>query len=443
MRSVLQNWLFPAGKTIGANPEQQLLAANRNLRELVEDTSIPAAVRAELAAEFAEIDSISAKLRSGQIHIAAFGRVGVGKSSLLNALLQRQGFATSPLHGHTRHEERAAWQSLRDGQVMLIDTPGIDELGGADREALAHAVSRRADVTLMVCEGDLTDSEYQALRALCEANRTVMLVLNKSDRYSGQELEMLLDRLAERCADLLPRDLIIAASAAPRPQTVIHVDAEGGEVTGQRQRSPDIAALRERLWAILEREGHALAALNAALFAAELDEKVATRIVNARKTVAEQIIRKYCVAKGVLVAMNPVPVADLLAAAGTDIALVIHLGELYGFQLSRREAARLLLTISAQLIALMGAYWGVNLVTSALKTASVGLSTALTATTQGALAWYATYVTGRMAQTWFSRGKSWGSAGPRSTARLILESLDRDSILSGAREELLERFKGR
>ena len=298
-------------------------------------------------------------------------------------------------------------------------------------------------MTLMVCEGDLTDSEYQALRALCEANRTVMLVLNKSDRYSGQELEMLLDRLAERCADLLPRDLIIAASAAPRPQTVIHVDAEGGEVTGQRQRSPDIAALRERLWAILEREGHALAALNAALFAAELDEKVATRIVNARKTVAEQIIRKYCVAKGVLVAMNPVPVADLLAAAGTDIALVIHLGELYGFQLSRREAARLLLTISAQLIALMGAYWGVNLVTSALKTASVGLSTALTATTQGALAWYATYVTGRMAQTWFSRGKSWGSAGPRSTARLILESLDRDSILSGAREELLERFKGR
>ena len=34
----------------------------------------------------------------------------------------------------------------------------------------------------------------------------------------------------------------------------------------------------------------------------------------------------------------------------------------------------------------------------ALKTASAGLSTALTATAQGTLAWYATYVTGRMAQ---------------------------------------------
>ena len=89
--------------------------------------------------------------------------------------------------------------------------------------------------------------------------------------------------------------------------------------------------LKERLWALLDKEGHTLAALNAALFASELDEKVATRIVAARKSVAEKIIRKYCVGKGVLVALNPVPVTDLLAAAGSDVAMVIHLGEVYGF----------------------------------------------------------------------------------------------------------------
>jgi uncharacterized protein (DUF697 family) len=159
--------------------------------------------------------------------------------------------------------------------------------------------------------------------------------------------------------------------------------------------------------------------------------------------VAESIIRKYCVGKGLLVALNPVPVTDLLAAAGSDIAMVIHLGEVYGFRPSRREAAKLLLTISTQLVALMGAYWGMNLVTSALKTASAGLSTALTATAQGALAWYATYVTGKMAQSWFSRGKSWGSAGPRETARAILEAADRDSIIQSARDDILERLKGR
>ena len=233
------------------------------------------------------------------------------------------------------------------------------------------------------------------------------------------------------------------ASAAPRAETVVRVDHRGLETTSLRERKPDTAQLKERLWALLEKEGQTLAALNAALFASELDEKVATRIVAARKSVAESIIRRYCVGKGLLVALNPVPVTDLLAAAGGDIALVIHLGEVYGFQLSRREAAKLLMTISAQLAALMGAYWGMNLVTSALKGASAGLSTALTATAQGALAWYATLVTGRMAQSWFSRGKSWGSSGPRETARAILDSLDRDSIIQSARNDILERLKGR
>jgi uncharacterized protein (DUF697 family)/GTP-binding protein EngB required for normal cell division len=368
--------------------------------------------------------------------------VGVGKSSLLNALLERPAFTTSPLHGETRREGRADWQSLRDGKVVLIDTPGIDELNGAEREALARMVSHRADVTLMLCEGDLTEIEFQALRELCSAQRTVLLVLNKSDRYTAGELEALLQRLEQRCTGLLPADRIIHVSAAPKPETVIRVDEYGTESESRRPRQPDTVLLKERLWALLEKEGQTLAALNAALFASELDEKVATRIVAARKSVAEKIIRNYCVGKGVLVALNPVPVTDLLAAAGSDVAMVIHLGEVYGFSLSRREAARLLLTISAQLIALMGAYWGMNLVTSALKTASAGLSTALTATAQGALAWYATYVTGKMAQTWFSRGKSWGNAGPRDTARAILESLDRDSIIQTARDDILQRLKG-
>jgi len=443
VRSNLRNWLSRKKAGTEIKPEQHLLEANRNIRELIEDTNIPSSVRAELSSEFEEISSISTKLRNGEIHIAAFGRVGVGKSSLLNALLDRDVFSTSPLHGETRSEDREPWQTLREGHVVLIDTPGIDELDGEEREQLARRISRRADVTLMLCEGDLTESEFLALEQLCHSQKTVMLVLNKSDRYTGPELEVLVERLAARCSQLLPPERIITASAAPRPETVVRIDASGHEIESSRELAPDTAVLKERLWTLLEKEGQTLAALNAAIFASELDEKVASRIVAARKTVAEKIIRNYCMGKGLLVALNPVPITDLLAAAGTDVAMVIHLGEVYGFKLSRREASKLLLTISAQLVALMGAYWGMNLVSSALKTASAGLSTALTATAQGALAWYATYLTGKMAQSWFSKGKSWGNAGPQQTARRILASLDRDSILKTAREDLLTRLKGR
>jgi len=108
--------------------------------------------------------------------------------------------------------------------------------------------------------------------------------------------------------------------------------------------------------------------------------------------------------------------------------------------LSRRDATRLLFTISAQLMALMGAYWGMNLVSSALKSASAGLSTALTAAAQGALAYYATYITGKMAENWFSKGKSWGAQGPADTARWILASLNRDSLIRSARSDIAQKL---
>ena len=422
------------------NPEQHLLNANQQIQTLLSDTSVPSAVRQELFQEFAEMKAISEKLQHGEIHIAAFGRVGTGKSSLLNALLDRKVFSTSPLHGETRLQQRSHWDSVNSDHVVLIDTPGIDELEGEAREEMARSVARISDIVLMVCESDLTETEFKAVRSLAGRQRPLLLVLNKSDRYSAGELNSLVEHLRERCGQFVEPDNILTASADPRPEQIIRVDKAGNEYPAGRPRKLDISELKTRLWTILEKEGKTLAALNAALFTNELDGRIAGKIVLARKTVAERIIRNYCLAKGLVVAVNPVPVADLLAAAGTDVAMVIHLGNVYGFQLSRREASKLLLTISAQLLLLMGAYWGVNMVSAAMKTISAGMSAALTAGAQGTLAWYATYITGTAAESWFAKGKSWGSAGPRETINEILDSLDQDSILRTARGEILHKL---
>ena len=431
-------WLKKSKK---ANPERHLRDADQQIQTMLADTSIPAAVRQELFQEFAEIESISEKLQNGEIHIAAFGRVGTGKSSILNALLGREVFSTSELHGETKAQQRSHWTSANSEHAVLIDTPGIDELDGEARENLAHSVARIADIVLMVCESDLTETEFQAVSDLARRNRPVLLVLNKADRYSSSELDSILSHLQKRCEGLIEPVNILAASANPRPEKIIRVDEQGNESPSERPRESDISQLKIRLWNILENEGKVLAALNAALFTSELDSRIAGKIVQARKSVAEKIIHNYCLAKGLVVAVNPIPVADLLAAAGTDVAMVIHLGNVYGFQLSRREASKLLLTISAQMLLLMGAYWGVNMVSAAMKTVSAGMSAALTAGAQGALAWYATYVTGRAAESWFAKGKSWGSLGPRDTVNEILDSLDRDSILQSARAEISSRLK--
>src|SRR5690606_17891125 len=126
-----------------------------------------------------------------------------------------------------------------------------------------------------------------------------------------------------------------------------------------------------------------------------------------------------------------------------DAALVMHLARVAGLPIPRREAGGLIATICAQLAALMGAIWGIHLVASALKGISAGMSTVLTATAQGALAWYATEIVGRAADRYLAAGKSWGDLGAKRVVSEIVANLDRDSILREARSEILQRLRSR
>ncbi|HRD67748.1 MAG TPA: DUF697 domain-containing protein, partial [Candidatus Competibacter sp.] len=105
------------------------------------------------------------------------------------------------------------------------------------------------------------------------------------------------------------------------------------------------------------------------------------------------------------------------------------------------EAGSLLKTIFTQLVFLMGTVWTMNLVAAALKGVSLGLSTVVTAGAQGAVAWYGTYVVGKAAEQYFAQGKSWGEGGPKRVVQDILDSLDRESLLAQARDDILSRLK--
>ncbi|MDX1569039.1 MAG: GTP-binding protein [Xanthomonadales bacterium] len=428
---------------MGNKSEQDLLQAADSLRQLLADARIPEEVRADLRSDFEQIEAMIGKLNRGDLHIAVVGKVSVGKSSLLNALIGRDEFLVSPLHGATRRSAIAHWEDRECGGVHLIDTPGINELDGEAREKMALEIAQRSDLILFVVEGDLTASEASALKTIAAQRTPVILVLNKADRYTSDELALLLEALQRHVAEFVTPDNVIAAAADPRPQKVVRVDESGRETESERPREPRLEDLRKRIWEIMEAEGKTLSALNAALFAGRLSDEVARRIADVRRELAEKVVRTYSLTKGVTVALNPIPVADLLAAAAVDVALVKHLSQVYGLPMTRRESGRLIATIVAQLAALMGAVWGVHLVSSALKGVSAGLSIAVTAGAQGALAYYATYLVGRAAEAYLVRGKSWGEAGPKRVVRQILDRLDRNSILADARAEILERIKER
>lgn len=417
--------------------------ARESLTELIGDARLPDGVRESLASDYQAVAAMLDKLSHGHLHIAVFGRVSTGKSSLLNALIGERRFAVSPLHGETRTADMTAWREQEAGGVYLIDTPGLDEAGGEAREAMAVEVANRADLVLFVLDGDITDTERDALGTLVGEGRPVIVVLNKKDLYTGREVEALLDAIRAAVDGLVQPRNVIAASAEPRPQTVVRLSSDGTEITEERARNPDIDALRLRLWEVIEAEGKTLVALNASLFASDLSDQVGRRILEARRALGERLVRTYCIGKGVAVAFNPVPVADLLAAAFIDVGMVVHLSRVYGLPLSRREAGSLIGVIAGEATALMGTVWALNLVSSALKVGTLGLSTILTGGAQGAIAWYSTYVVGRVASRYLAQGKSWGSGGPKAVVNDILDSLDQETVLKEARREIRARLGSR
>jgi GTP-binding protein Era len=293
-----------------------------------------------------------------------------------------------------------------------------------------------------VVDGDITDTELRALRLLAGENRPLLLVLNKADRYTASERELLLVHLVERVRRLVDARNVVACAAAPGERVYLERDALGAELETKRRPPADVASLQEHLWDILEREGKTLAAINAGLFAGRLSDQVAARITDVKQTLAQRVINNYCLGKGVAVAFNPVPITDLVAAATLDMAMVIHLSRVYGLPVTRGEASRLVQVIMTQIAALMGAVWAMHLLSSALKLSSVGLSTMLTASAQGAVAYYGTYVVGRAAARYFAHGKSWGKGGPKRAVKEILDSIDRDSILKQARDDIRGRLRG-
>jgi small GTP-binding protein len=409
---------------------------------LIDDSRLPSGVRESLAHDYEAVGAMLDKLEHGHLHLAVFGRVSTGKSSLLNALIGEDRFAVSPLHGETRHSAMQAWKEIEAGGVYLIDTPGLDEAGGEEREALAKEVAGRSDLVIFVVDSDITETELESLRTLLGRGRPVIVVLNKKDLFTAAEQAQLLGSLRVRTDGIIDPDQIIAVAAQPRPQVLVEVDADGDETTLERSRAPDVEALRVKLWDILEAEGKTLAALNASLFAADLSDQVGRRILAARREIGDKLVRTYCVGKGIAVAFNPVPVADLFAAAFIDVGMVVHLSRVYGLPLSRKEAGSLVGVIVAESAALMGTVWALHFVSSALKVGTGGLTTVVTAGAQGAVAWYSTYVVGRVAAEYLAKGKSWGYGGPKQVVKKILDDLDRDTVLRDAKREIRARLGG-
>ena len=139
---------------------------------------------------------------AGLPEIAFAGRSNVGKSSLINRLVQRKKLArTSSTPGKTQQLN----YYLANEQFYLVDLPGYGFVSGGVglRSTLGKIVGRyisdrqelRAVLQLIDARHGPTELDLQMIEWLQEAQKPFLLVFTKADKLSRNKLKTQFDRL--------------------------------------------------------------------------------------------------------------------------------------------------------------------------------------------------------------------------------------------------------
>ncbi|MFM9047797.1 MAG: YcjF family protein [Cyanobium sp.] len=406
-------------------------AAARNL-QAIDQTLEQVRDAVERQALQQERERMQAELERGDVVIAVFGTGSTGKTSLIRALLQELVGTVGAAMGSTRSVSRyrLRLQGLSRA-VILEDTPGILEAGeaGGAREETARRQAAKADLLLLVVDGDLRAAEWEVFETLASVGKRLLLVLNKCDLRGEQEEQRLLALLRRRCADRIAKEDVVPVSSAPQS-----VPMPGGR---PYQPAPEVEALVRRMAAVLHAEGEELIADNLLLQCRELGEASRQLLDRQRRQDAERIVDRYMwIGAGVLM-VTPLPGVDLLGTAAVNAQMVMEIGKVYGVQLSRASAQDLALSVGRTLAGLGLIKGGVGLLTSAM---ALQLPVLLVGRAiQAVSAAWLTRVAGQGFISYFQQNQDWGDGGVQEVLQRQFDLNRREGALRQFLELALQR----
>lgn len=205
--------------------------------------------------------------KSLRLHIAILGRVNSGKSSLLNLLTGQQVAVTSDIAGTTTDVVEKAQELQPLGPVLWLDTAGFgdeSELGEKRMEKTYRALER-ADIVLLVCQGDLLGATEEKIIALADEKKVPLIkIYNQADKYKvtandgikvnsldlssrNRVLNELKAELIKACPDDFLNAQPLLGDLAPKGSTVIMIIPLDYEAPKGRLIMPQVQAIRDCL----------------------------------------------------------------------------------------------------------------------------------------------------------------------------------------------------
>ena len=134
-----------------------------------------------------------------RVHIGFFGVRNAGKSSLVNAVTGQDLAVVSDVAGTTTDPVRKAMELLPIGPVLIIDTPGIDDIGelGSQRVKKALRAFDSTNVAVLVVDATkgLSAADNELIEAFQAKSVPYVIVSNKADLLSDSpQVQAVIDR---------------------------------------------------------------------------------------------------------------------------------------------------------------------------------------------------------------------------------------------------------
>ena len=321
----------------------------RETQEFIEKTPVPSIEEAQIRERY---DELHRKLESQTLELVAFGTVSSGKSSLLNTLAGREVFRTDARAGTTITRNEIVWSEF--DKVLLVDTPGLSEIHGAEREFLARRAARDADLVLFVLDGPLKDSESRILALLVQMKKRVLICLNKADWFTDADLPLLLQQITEQVKGLVPGEDVVAIRAASTARTRVRILPDGTETEESITVEPDITALAERMRTVIEHNARGILLANLLLRSRGLVEDAKELVQASLDQHAAELVTTYMWQAGSIAALSPFPVVDVAAGLTISSKMVVDLARTYHQNLTVEAAVRMIRELSKTVLATLG-----------------------------------------------------------------------------------------
>lgn len=307
---------------------------------------------------------ILADLSAQPFHLVVFGTASAGKTSLINALLGRWVGETAPTLGTTEQSEAYTLEIEGvNGPIQITDTPGLQTIT-QQGEAEARSLAQSADLLIFVVSGDLRASEYEEIKQLAQLGKRTILALNKTDQMMPEDVEMILDHLRLRMAEVMAAESVLAIAADPQPLKVKRLFRDGSILIDYEDQDPAVQPLMTQVASILQREGSHLRLANALLQSQTLAETAHQLWRQQQQAQAHQVIERMQWATAATIAVTPLPALDMVAAVAINARMIGELHAIYERKISLRQAKEMAQTL-AQLLLQLG---GVEIVTQTLAT---------------------------------------------------------------------------